>query len=51
MRMIIAFITRRNSPNVSKVNGIVSITNIGLRKALRKAITKATSIAVGNPFR
>jgi hypothetical protein len=49
--MIIALITRRNSPNVSKVNGIVRITNMGLRNAFRKPITNATSIAVGNPLR
>ena len=50
-KIIPAFITRRKSPKVINVIGMVRITSIGLRKAFKKPSIKATRIAVGNPFR
>jgi hypothetical protein len=49
--MITALIASRKSPNVISVIGMVRIIKIGRRKALKKPSNKATSIAVGKPFR
>ncbi len=44
----VALITKRKRPRVRIVTGRVSITKIGLIRALRIAITRATKIAVRN---
>ena len=40
--MIIALITNKNKPNVSKVTGIVNNTSIGFRKVFNNPKTTAT---------
>lgn len=44
--IMIALITKRNSPNVRMVIGKVKITNMGFTKKLRILSTTATIIAV-----
>jgi hypothetical protein len=43
--MIIALITNKNKPNVSKVTGIVSNTRTGFKKVFNKPNTTATNKA------
>lgn len=47
-KIIIALITRRKSPNVIMVSGIVNITKIGLTNTLRRDIITAANNAVMN---
>ena len=45
-RIIMAFITKRNSPRVRIVIGNVKITNMGFTRKLRRLSTTATMMAV-----
>ena len=42
-------ITSKNNPRVTKVMGIVSITNTGFTNTFRSAKTPATTTAIKNP--
>ena len=48
-KMIKAFITNKNSPNVNTVMGSVKMTNMGLTNRFNKAKTTDTIIAVTYP--